>query len=125
MKLLFFRLREGPEVRHRRSALLRWALRTTSAGILPFHASGTRLRRSDDSDVLVDKDPGFVIDLIKWRLLLAGADVHGVLIHGRVVHHDRETEDKTFLGDGSDFSGCDVRGATDCERQHCGESCSG
>jgi len=59
--------------------------------------------------------------LIERRLVLAGVFVDGVLIHDRIVHHDRQTIDESFFGDGFGFSRCEVRGTGSCEYQRDGE----
>ncbi len=55
--------------------------------------------RRDDRRVFVGRDTAHVVDLVEWRLELAGLRVHGVLVHHCVVHHDRQPVDEAFLGD--------------------------
>ncbi|MNL10492.1 hypothetical protein D3C87_1312920 [compost metagenome] len=49
------------------------------------------------------------VDVVERRLVLAGALVHGIVVQGRVVHHDGQTVDVAFLGDGFRLGGSDVR----------------
>ncbi|MNM94848.1 hypothetical protein D3C81_1072670 [compost metagenome] len=49
------------------------------------------------------------VNVVERRLVLAGVLVHGIFVQGRVVHHDGQTVDVAFLGDGFRFGGSDVR----------------
>jgi hypothetical protein len=43
--------------------------------------------------------PAFVLDLIERSLELPRVPVHHILVHDRIVHHDRQTVDEAFLCD--------------------------
>ena len=61
----------------------------------------------DDRRVLRGGDAMLVVDLVEGCLELAGLRVHRELIHHRIIHHEWQTVDEAFLGDGFGF--CDPR----------------
>lgn len=63
------------------------------------------------------------MNLIEGRLELAGLRVHRELIHHSVVHHDRQTVDESFFGDGFGLGGRKVQGTGGGEPQPGGECC--
>src|SRR4029077_18174994 len=81
--------------------------------------------------VFVSEDAGFVLDLIKRCLVLAGLFVDRILIHQPVAAHDGLAVDEPFLGDGLGFllrqgyggrvGRSEARSADGGERQHSGE----
>ena len=71
--------------------------------IQPEHGIGRVAVRRDHGGVLVGEHAGFIADLVERTLVLPGILIHAELVHDRVVHHDRQTVDEAFLGDGLGF----------------------